>query len=79
MATEKKFKLIINCETGDELSVEFTPEEYAQAALDAAAFTEAEAARQAAEAEAANKKAAVLEALATAAGLTVEEVTEVLS
>ncbi len=43
--TEQKFKLIVNCETGEQTQVEFTPEEYAQAELDAQAYAEAEAAR----------------------------------
>jgi len=30
---EKKFKLIVNCETGEQTQEEFTPEEYAQAEL----------------------------------------------
>lgn len=47
MATEKKYNLIVNCETGLQETVEFTPEEYAQAEIDAAAYAEAEAARQA--------------------------------
>lgn len=42
---EKKFKLEINCETGIQTEVEFTPEEYAQAELDAQATAEAEAQR----------------------------------
>jgi len=40
---EKKFKLEVNCETGEQTSVEFTAEEYAQAALDAQAYAEAKA------------------------------------
>ena len=47
MATEKKFKLIVNCETGEQTSEEFTPEEYAQAELDAQAYAEAQAAQEA--------------------------------
>jgi len=79
MATEKKFKLLVDCSTGIQTSVEFSPEEYAQAAIDAEAYAVAQAERESAEAEAAAKKAAVLAALATAAGLTVEEVTAVLN
>lgn len=79
MAIEKKFKLIVNCETGEQTSEEFTPEEYAQAALDADAYATAQAERESAEAEAAAHKAAVLAALAAAAGLTVDEVTAALN
>lgn len=42
---EKKFKLIVDCSTGEQTEVEFTPEEYAQAEADAQAYAEAEAAR----------------------------------
>ncbi len=78
MATEKKYNLVINCETGEQTQLEYTAEQYAQAEAEAIAFAEAEALRETAEAEAAAKKAAVLEALATAAGLTVEEVSVAL-
>lgn len=43
--SEQKFKLIVNCETGEQTQVEFTPGEYAQAEADAQAYAEAEAAR----------------------------------
>lgn len=77
--TEKLFHLEKDCATGVETLREYSPEEYAQRDMDIAAAQEAEIARQAAEAEAAAKKAAVLEALATAAGLTVDEVTAALA
>jgi len=69
MATEQKFKLIVNCETGEQTQVEFTPEEYAQAEIDAAAYVEAEAARVAEEEQVAADKAAAVAAL-VALGLT---------
>ena len=47
MATEKKYNLIVNCETGVQETVEFTAEQYAQAEIDAAAHAEAEAIRKA--------------------------------
>lgn len=73
MATEKKFKLIVNCETGEQTSVEFSPEEYAQAEIDAAAYAEAQAAREAEEAAAAEVKASAVAAL-VALGLTEEQI-----
>jgi len=69
MATEQKFKLIVNCETGEQTQVEFTPEEYAQAEIDAATYAEAEAARVAEEEQVAADKAAAVAAL-VALGLT---------
>ncbi len=78
MSTEKKYNLIVNCETGEQTQVEYTAEQYAQAEAEAIALAEAEALREIADTEAAAKKAAVLEALATAAGLTIEEVSAAL-
>ena len=75
--TEKKFKLIVNCETGEQTSVEFTPEEYAQAEADAQAYAAAQVEREAAEAEAAAIKASAVAKLA-ALGLTPAEVTSVI-
>jgi hypothetical protein len=71
--SEKKFKLIVNCETGEQTQEEFTPEEYAQAELDAAAAAEAQVAQAAAEAEAAALKASA-EAKLAALGLSAEEI-----
>jgi len=73
MAEEKKFKLIVNCETGEQTSVEFTAEEYAQAAADAEAYALAQAERESAEAEAAAVKASAVAKLA-ALGLDEAEV-----
>lgn len=77
MATEKKFKLIVNCSTGEQTSVEFTPEEYAQAELDAQAAAAAQAEREAAEAEAAAVKASAVAKLA-ALGLTEAEAASII-
>lgn len=77
MAIEKKFKLIVNCETGEQTSVEFTPEEYAQAAIDAEAYAVAQAARESAEAEAAAIKASAIAKL-SALGLTEAEAQSII-
>lgn len=76
--TEVLQKLVIDCETKAETYIPLSAEEIAEHEAAAAAAQEAETARLAAEAEATAKKAAVLEALATAAGLSVQEVTEAL-
>lgn len=73
MATEKKFKLIVNCETGEQTQEEFTAEEYAQAELDAAAAAEEQAAREAEAAAVAAAKASA-EAKLAAIGLSAEEI-----
>lgn len=44
---EKKFHLEMNCETGEQIEREYTPEEYAQAEADALAYAEQKAAQQA--------------------------------
>jgi len=75
--TEKKFKLIVNCETGDQTSVEFTAEEYAQAELDAQAYALAQAERESAEAEAAAIKASAIAKL-SALGLTEAEAASII-
>jgi hypothetical protein len=62
-------KLIVNCETGEVSEVELTEEELAQREADAKAAAEAEAIRQAEEAEKAAKKAELLAKL----GLTEDE------
>ena len=70
---EKKFKLVVNCETGEQTQVEFTPEEYAQAELDAQAALEQQAAIEAEQAaKQALKEAAILK-LTTGQPLTPEE------
>lgn len=73
MATEKKYNLIVNCETGEQTQVEFTPEEYAQAEADAIAFAEAEAARQAEADALAALKASARAKLVAGTPLTEEE------
>jgi len=77
--TEIMQKLVIDCETSTEAYIPLSAEEIAEHELMAAAAQEAETARLAAEEAAATQKTAVLEALATAAGLTVEEVTSALA
>lgn len=77
MAQEPKFKLIVNCETGEQTSVEFTPEEYAQAELDAQAFAQAQAERESAEAAAAAVKASAIAKL-SALGLTEAEAASII-
>lgn len=77
--TEIMQKLVIDCETKTEAYIPLSAEEIAEHEAAAVAAQEAEIARLAAEEAAAVKKAAVLEALATAAGLTVEEVTSALA
>lgn len=73
MATEKKFNLIVNCETKEETLVEFTAEEYAQAELNAAAWAEQQALAEAEAAAKAEAKASA-EAKLAAIGLTAEEI-----
>lgn len=74
---EKKFKLIVNCETGEQVSEEFSPEEYQQADLDAQAYALAQAERESAEAEAAAVKASAVAKLA-ALGLTEAEAASII-
>lgn len=71
--TEKKFKLIVNCETNETTQVEFTAEEYAQAELDATAAAEQQAAQEAEVAAVAAAKASAESKLA-ALGLSAEEI-----
>ena len=68
-------KLIINCETGEQLEVELTDEEVAQLKADQA---KAEADRKTAEAEAKAKAEAKAELLAKL-GITAEEAALLLS
>jgi hypothetical protein len=66
-------KLVIDCSTGIQSEVELTPEEIAQAEIDAARWkAETEAKKQEAEAHAAAKASA--EAKLAALGLTAEEI-----
>jgi len=73
MATEKKYVLEVNCETGEQISREFTAAEYAQAELDAAAHAEQQALAEAEAAAKAEAKASA-EAKLSAIGLTAEEI-----
>ena len=77
MAQEKKYRLTVNCETGEQTQVEFTAEEYAQAELDAQAAAAAQVERETAEAEAAAVKASAVAKL-TALGLSSAEVTALI-
>lgn len=76
--TDTPMKIVVNCETGVTEEIPLTAEEIAQREADAAAYAAAQAERESAEAEAAAKKAAVLAALAEAAGLSVDEVSAAL-
>lgn len=73
MSTEKKYVEEMNCETGEQIRREFTPEEYAQAEADALAWQQAETARLAEEAAKAEAKASA-EAKLAALGLTADEI-----
>ena len=73
MATEKKFNLIVDCNTNEQTLVEFTAAEYAQAELDAAAYAEQLALAEAEAAAKAEAKASA-EAKFAALGLTPEEI-----
>ena len=77
MATEKKYKLIVDVTTGEQSTVEFTEAEYQQAELDAQAYAQAQAEREAAEAQAATAKASAIAKL-TALGLSSAEVTALI-
>ena len=69
----KPTKLIINCETKEQVEIELTDEEIAQREADAAAYAIEQAEREAAEAAKAAAKASA-EAKLAALGLTVEEI-----
>lgn len=71
--TDKKYILIKDATTGEEITREFTPEEYAQAALDAQAWAEQQAAEQAATEALAVLKASAKAKLIAGQPLTAEE------
>jgi hypothetical protein len=71
----KPTKLIINCETKEQIEIELTDEEIAQLEADRAKAQVDQAAKEAADAQKAATKAAVLQRL----GLTEEEATALLS
>jgi hypothetical protein len=71
-------RIEVDCSTGIATEIELTDAEVAELATQAELAAQAQAERESAEAEAAAKKAAVLTALADAAGLTVDEVTAAL-
>jgi len=72
-------KLIIDCSTGEATYVPLTADEIAEREAQAAAWAEQQAADATAAQAAADKRTAVLSALAKAAGLTVQEVTDALA
>ncbi len=71
-------RIEVDCSTGIATEIELTDAEVAELAVQAELAAKAQAERESAEAEAQAKKAAVLKALADAAGLTVAEVTAVI-
>jgi predicted DNA-binding protein (UPF0251 family) len=71
--TDTPMKLIVNCETGVQELIPFTPEEIAQAEVDRLAYEEAEAARVAEEEALANLKASAKAKLVSGQPLTEEE------
>lgn len=73
MSTEKKYVLETNVTTGEQVTREFTAEEYAQAEVDAVAFAQAEAERLAAEEALATLKASAKAKLIAGQPLTAEE------
>lgn len=77
--SETPVKIVVNCETGEQEIVPLTAEEIAQREADAAAAEAERLAREAEEQAKAEKKAAVLAALAAASGLTAEEIAEALA
>ena len=77
--TEILQKLVVNCETGEAEYIPLTAEEITQREADALTYAQQQAEAEAAAKTAADKKQAVLTALSKAAGLSVDEVTAVLS
>lgn len=76
--TETPMKLHVDCATGAQTYLPLTVEEIAEREAMAIEAAAAEEARLADEEAKATQKAAVLSALATAAGLSVDEVTAAL-
>lgn len=77
--TEQLIALEIDCSTGVVTERPLTADEIADREAQAAAWAEQQAADAAAAQAAADKRTAVLSALAKAAGLTVQEVTDALA
>lgn len=71
--TDTLMKLVVNCETGEQELIPFTPEEIAQAEADRIAYQEAEAARVAEEERITNLKQSARQKLISAQPLTEEE------
>lgn len=71
--TETLTKIVVDCSTGQQSIVPLTAEEIAQREADAAAYTEAEAARVAAEELKAALKASAKDKLVAGEPLTAEE------
>lgn len=70
--TDKPTKLVVNCETGEQTTIELTDEEIAQLEADAIAWEARRAEQEALEAAKAETKASALAKLA-ALGLTEDE------
>lgn len=74
---DKPTKLIVDCATGESITVELTDEEIAQSEIDAANALAAQEAREAEEAAKAAAKASA-EAKLSALGLTADEVKAII-
>jgi hypothetical protein len=71
--SETPMKLVVNCETGEQELLPFTPEEIAQAEADRVAYEESETARVAEEERIATLKASAKSKLIAGEPLTEEE------
>lgn len=72
-------ELIVDCSTGETIERALTPDEIAAREQEAAEFAAQQAAAEAEAADKATKRAAVLQALAAAAGLDPAEVENALA
>jgi hypothetical protein len=71
--SEKKYKLVVNCETGEQTTEEYTPEEYAQAEIDLQNYLADKAIEDAAAEALATLKASAKAKLIAGEPLTAEE------
>jgi hypothetical protein len=71
--SEKKYKLSVNCETGEQTTEEYTPEEYAQAEIDLQNYLAEKAIEDAAAEALATLKASAKAKLIAGQPLTAEE------
>jgi hypothetical protein len=71
--SEKKYKLVVNCETGEQTTEEYTPEEYAQAEIDLQNYLADKAIEDAAAEALATLKASAKAKLIAGQPLTAEE------